>query len=58
MKILVTGCAGFIGSNLIDHLLTEGYSVCGIDNFNNYYDPAIKRENISGAVKSSNYKLY
>lgn len=57
-RVLVTGCAGFIGSNLVDHLLTAGYTVVGIDNFNNYYDPAIKRKNISSAIKSSNFKLY
>lgn len=33
MKIFVTGCAGFIGSNFVDRLLVEGYSVVGIDNF-------------------------
>ena len=32
MKVLVTGCAGFIGSNLVDRLLADGSSVVGIDN--------------------------
>src|SRR5438105_11501641 len=33
MKMFVTGCAGFIGSSLVDRLLTEGHSVVGIDDF-------------------------
>jgi len=45
--ILVTGCAGFIGSHLTEKLLSEGYSVIGIDNFNDYYNPKIKEKNIS-----------
>lgn len=46
MKILVTGGAGFIGSHTVERLLSEGHEVTIIDNFNDYYDPAIKRENI------------
>ena len=46
MKVLVTGCAGFIGSHLTDKLLSEGFKVVGVDNFNNYYDPRIKEENL------------
>jgi len=45
MKILVTGAAGFIGSNLAEKLLKRGDTVIGLDNFNNYYDPAKKRAN-------------
>lgn len=42
MKILVTGCAGFIGYHLTEKLLKEGHTVFGIDNVNDYYDPALK----------------
>ncbi len=45
MKILVTGAAGFIGSNLAEKLLKRGDTVVGLDNFNDYYDPAKKRAN-------------
>ncbi len=45
MHILVTGAAGFIGSHLVEALLRDGHRVIGIDNFNTYYDPAIKRYN-------------
>jgi UDP-glucuronate 4-epimerase len=47
MKVLVTGGAGFIGSHLCDHLLARGDEVTILDNFNDFYDPAIKRGNLS-----------
>jgi len=46
MKILVTGCAGFIGSHVSERLLQEGYEVFGIDNLNDYYDVNQKEENL------------
>lgn len=58
MKILVTGCAGFIGSNLTDRLLSDGYGVIGIDNFNNYYDPKKKERNLAIAKKNNRFRLY
>lgn len=47
-KILVTGGAGFIASHACEALLAEGAELVVIDEFNNYYDPAIKRGNIAG----------
>ncbi len=58
MKILVTGCSGFIGSHLTDRLLAEGSDVVGVDNFNDYYDPRIKEKNLEGALKINRFKLY
>lgn len=46
MKILVTGCAGFIGSHLCERLLKDGHTVVGLDNMNQYYDPDLKKENL------------
>lgn len=57
-KILVTGFAGFIGSHLTERLLKEGNSVIGIDDFNDYYDPKIKEENISGIKSNKNLIFY
>lgn len=45
MKVLVTGAAGFIGSHLAGRLVQRGDQVVGLDNFNDYYDPARKRAN-------------
>jgi UDP-glucuronate 4-epimerase len=56
--ILVTGGAGFIGSNLCDALLKRECKVINIDNFNDFYDPLIKRRNIKDSLVNENYKLY
>ncbi len=46
MRILLTGGAGFIGSHLLERLLARGDDVAVVDDFNDYYDPAIKRRNL------------
>lgn len=55
--ILVTGCAGFIGSNLTEFLLNRGYRVIGIDNFNSYYSPKIKHYNLKDFKDNPNFLL-
>ena len=55
--VLITGAAGFIGSHLCERILDEGLSVVGIDNFENFYDPKIKRDNISDCLKNTNFQL-
>ena len=45
-KILVTGAAGFIGSEIVKKLLSEGVEVVGIDNINSYYNPSLKEKRI------------
>ena len=57
MKALVTGCAGFIGSHLVDKLLDSDYEVTGIDCFTDYYSREIKEANISNALNHNNFKL-
>lgn len=58
MAYLITGGAGFIGSTLTERLLKEGNVVVTIDNFCDYYDPKIKKDNIKKFIDNPNYKLY
>lgn len=55
MIILVTGAAGFIGSTLILRLLERGDTVVGIDNHNDYYDPAIKEARLARYARHPSY---
>ncbi len=55
MKVLVTGSAGFIGSALTLRLLERGDTVIGIDNHNDYYDPAIKEARLARHLDHPNY---
>lgn len=57
MHVLVTGAAGFIGSSLCDHLLAGGHRVTGLDNFDTFYDPALKRANIAQALQQPAFTL-
>jgi UDP-glucuronate 4-epimerase len=57
MKVLITGAAGFIGSHLCERLLRDGRQVLGVDNFDDFYDPQIKRRNIADCLKNDNFEL-
>jgi UDP-glucuronate 4-epimerase len=56
MKALVTGVAGFVGSNLARHLLADGYDVIGIDSITDYYDVEIKRRALAN-LASPNFEF-
>lgn len=54
---IVTGAAGFIGSHLVATLLQRGERVIGIDQFNDYYDPSLKRKNIAPYLSHPQFEL-
>ncbi|MGF1482190.1 MAG: NAD-dependent epimerase/dehydratase family protein [Cyanophyceae cyanobacterium] len=54
---IVTGTAGFVGSHIAEVLLSQGEKVVGIDQFNDYYDPALKRKNVAALVKHNSFEL-
>jgi UDP-glucuronate 4-epimerase len=57
MKALITGAAGFIGSHLSERLLDNGWTVVGVDNFDDFYDPQIKRRNVGTSLENKNFRL-
>jgi UDP-glucuronate 4-epimerase len=57
VKILITGGAGFIGSHLADRRLVRGDRVVVLDDFNDFYDPGLKRANVAPHVSNPRYRL-
>jgi len=57
MVILVTGGGGFIGSHLCGRLIREGHRVVCLDNFDDFYNPEIKRRNIQEAIGEEQFEL-
>lgn len=56
--ILVTGAAGFIGSHLCERLISNGYAVVGIDNFDPFYARSIKEKNLSNLIYHPHFTLF
>jgi UDP-glucuronate 4-epimerase len=58
MSILVTGAAGFIGSHVCRHLVERGDEVIGVDNLNDYYDPALKQARLARLQAHENFSFF
>jgi UDP-glucuronate 4-epimerase len=57
VKVLVTGAAGFIGMHVAERLLATGHEVTGLDNLNDYYDPALKRARLARLEGSAGFRF-
>jgi UDP-glucose 4-epimerase len=57
MRVLVTGCAGFIGSHLSERLITDGHEVVGVDCFVDYYPRAFKESNLARLLDESAFSF-
>jgi len=57
VKILVTGCAGFIGMHVSERLLAAGHEVVGLDNMNSYYDPALKEARLARLLPRAGFRF-
>lgn len=57
-NVFITGVAGFIGSHLAERLLARGDSVTGIDNFDAYYDPVVKRRNLAPSQAHAEFRFH
>src|SRR4030042_3657765 len=58
IKIILTGCAGFIGQKTAEFLLDKGFEVIGIDNMNDYYDVRIKEWRLNQLKNKTNFTFY
>ncbi len=58
MKVLVTGCAGFIGAKVVELLLKNATTVVGIDNLNDYYDPELKKQRLNALEGLDSHKRF
>ena len=57
-KLLITGSAGFIGYHLAEKLINNNYHIIGIDDLNDYYDPALKKARLNNLIKNSNFEFH
>ncbi|HEY4040864.1 MAG TPA: SDR family NAD(P)-dependent oxidoreductase, partial [Rhodopila sp.] len=58
MKVLVTGCAGFIGYHVAEALLARGEAVVGVDNLNDYYDVTLKQARLERLRKQRGFSFH
>ena len=58
MKVIVTGAAGFIGFHVCQELLRRGDQVLGVDNLNDYYDPALKQARLDELTEHNSFQFH